>query len=340
MPIKNKRALISGITGQDGSYLAELLLDKGYEVHGIVRRTSNCNTQRIEHIYKNLDNPDSRLILHHGDLTDSNSLQKIIHFVKPIEIYNLAAQSHVKCSFDQPVYTADVVAMGALRLLDAVREYIQRSDHLVKVYQACSSEMFGISPSPQSEITPFHPRSPYAVAKVSAYWHAINYKEAYGIFICNGILFNHESPRRGESFVTRKISRALGRILVGLQDKLILGNIDAKRDWGFAPEYVNAMWLMLQQEKPDDFVIATGISHSVKEFLDTAFSYKGLDWKNYVEINSKHFRPSEVEDLVGDHGKAKRILGWNPQVTFKELVHMMVDFDLDLARQEKKIKTD
>jgi len=336
--LERKRALITGITGQDGSYLAELLLDKGYEVHGIIRRASTFNTDRIDHLYKDPHDPDARLFLHYGDLTDGTGLRRILERVQPDEIYNLAAQSHVKVSFEQPEYTADVVATGTLRLLEALRDYMQVSGREVRFYQAGSSEMFGAAPPPQSEKTPFYPRSPYAVAKVAAYWYAVNYREAYGMFIANGILFNHESPRRGETFVTRKITRAAGRIKLGLQKKLYLGNLDAKRDWGFAGDYVEAMWRMLQQPEPDDYVVATGESHSVREFLEEAFGLLGLDWRDYVEIDPRYFRPTEVDYLLGDPTKAKEKLGWEPRVSFKELVKMMVEHDLELARQEKTLK--
>ena len=333
-----KKALITGITGQDGSYLAEFLLSKGYEVHGIIRRASTFNTDRIDHLYKDPHDPEARLFLHYGDLTDGTGLRRILEKVQPDEIYNLAAQSHVKVSFEEPEYTADVVATGTLRLLEALRDYMQVSGKAVRFYQAGSSEMFGAAPPPQSEKTPFYPRSPYAVAKVAAYWYAVNYREAYGMFIANGILFNHESPRRGETFVTRKITRAAGRIKLGLQKKLYLGNLDAKRDWGYAGDYVEAMWLMLQQSEPDDYVVATGESYSVREFLEEAFGLLGLDWKEYVEIDPRYFRPAEVDFLLGDPSKAREKLGWKPKVSFKELVKMMVEHDLELARQEKTLK--
>lgn len=333
-----KKALITGITGQDGSYLAELLLQKGYEVHGIIRRASTFNTDRIDHLYKDPHDPEARLFLHYGDLTDGTGLRRILEKVQPDEVYNLGAQSHVKVSFEQPEYTADVVATGTLRLLEALRDYIKVSGKEVRIYQAGSSEMFGASPPPQNEKTPFYPRSPYAAAKVAAYWYAVNYREAYGMFICNGILFNHESPRRGETFVTRKITRAVGRIKMGLQEKLYLGNLEAKRDWGYAGDYVEAMWLMLQQSEPDDYVVATGESHSVREFLEEAFGYVGLDWRRYVEVDPRYFRPTEVDHLQGDATKARAKLGWRPKVSFKELVRMMVDHDLELARQEKTLK--
>jgi len=333
-----KKALITGITGQDGAYLAELLLEKGYEVHGIIRRASTFNTDRIDHLYQDPHEPNVQLFLHYGDLTDGTGLRRILEKVQPDEIYNLGAQSHVKVSFDQPEYTADVVATGTLRLLEALRDYMQVSGRDVRFYQAGSSEMFGAAPPPQSEATPFHPRSPYAVAKVAAFWYGVNYREAYGMFIANGILFNHESPLRGETFVTRKITRAAGRIKLGLQKKLYLGNLDAKRDWGFAGDYVEAMWRMLQQDEPDDYVVATGKSYSVREFLEAAFGLLDLNWQNYVEIDPRYFRPAEVDYLLGDPSKANERLGWEPRVTFEELVRMMVEHDLELARQEKTLK--
>lgn len=332
-----KKALITGITGQDGSYLAELLLQKGYIVHGLIRRASTFNTDRIDHLYKDPHEPDTRLFLHYGDLTDGTGLRRILERVQPDEIYNLGAQSHVKVSFDQPEYTADVVATGTLRLLDALRDYLQISGREVRFYQAASSEMFGAAPPPQSETTPFHPRSPYAVSKVAAFWYGVNYREAYGMFIANGILFNHESPRRGETFVTRKITRAAGRIKLGLQDKLYLGNLDAKRDWGFAGDYVEAMWRMLQRDEPNDYVVATGKSYSVREFLEASFGLLGLDWREYVEIDPRYFRPSEVDYLLGDPTRANEQLDWRPKVTFSELVRMMVEHDFELAKQEKTL---
>ena len=332
-----KKALITGITGQDGSYLAELLLAKGYEVHGIIRRSSTFNTDRIDHLYRDPHDPEARLFLHYGDLSDGTGLRRILEKVQPDEIYNLGAQSHVKVSFEQPEYTADVVAVGTLRLLEAVRDYAKVWNREVRFYQAGSSEMFGAAPPPQNEKTPFYPRSPYAVSKVAAYWYAVNYREAYGLFIVNGILFNHESERRGETFVTRKISRAVGRIKMGLQKKLYLGNLEAKRDWGYAPDYVEAMWLMLQQDEPDDYVVATGEAHSVREFVEEAFAYVGLDWRDYVEIDPRYFRPTEVDFLLGDATKAHEKLGWRPRVTFKELVRRMVDHDLELARRERTL---
>ncbi|NEP32218.1 MULTISPECIES: GDP-mannose 4,6-dehydratase [unclassified Moorena] len=324
-----KRALITGITGQDGSYLAELLLEKGYEVHGIIRRTSTFNTDRIDHIYQDPHNPQTRLFLHYGDLTDGLTLQRILENVQPIEVYNLGAQSHVRVSFDSPEYTVDATGMGTLRLLEAVRHYQQRIGSEVRFYQAGSSEMFGLVQAvPQSETTPFYPRSPYACAKVYAHWQTINYRESYGLFACNGILFNHESPRRGETFVTRKITRALARIVAGQQKKLYLGNLDARRDWGYAKDYVRAMWLMLQQDEPDDYVVATGQTHSIREFLDIAFGLVNLDWEQYVEIDPRYFRPAEVDLLLGDGTKANTILGWQPSVSFKQLVEIMVNADL------------
>ncbi|RED43761.1 GDP-mannose 4,6-dehydratase [Aestuariispira insulae] len=330
-----KRALITGITGQDGSYLAELLIGKGYEVHGLIRRASSFNTGRIDHLYQDPHTDKPRLKLHFGDLSDSSGLRRVLGKVKPDEIYNLAAQSHVRVSFDQPEYTADIVATGTLRLLDAVRDYCLETDGTIRLYQAGSSEMFGAAPSPQSEATPFHPRSPYAASKVAAHWYAVNYREAYGLFIANGILFNHESPRRGETFVTRKITRAVGRIKHGLQDKLYLGNLDARRDWGFAGDYVDAMWRMLQQEQAGDYVIATGQSHSVRDFAETAFSLAGLDWQKFVDFDRRYERPAEVDDLKGDPAKAKAELGWQATVQFQELVKMMVDHDMRLAERER-----
>ena len=333
-----KRALITGITGQDGSYLSELLLDKGYEVHGIIRRASTFNTDRIDHLYLDPHKPEARLFLHYGDLSDGPGLRRILEMVKPDEIYNLAAQSHVAVSFQQPEYTADVDGLGTLRLLEALRDYQDRTGHQARFYQAGTSEMFGASPPPQSEATPFYPRSPYAVAKVYAYWQTVNYREAYGLFACNGILFNHESERRGETFVTRKITRAATRIKLGLQSKLYLGNLDAKRDWGHAEDYVEAMWLMLQQEEPEDFVVATGEAYSVREFVEKVFGRLGLDWQAHVEIDPRYFRPTEVEYLLGDPSKAKAKLGWEPKIGLNELVERMVAHDLELARQEKTLK--
>jgi GDPmannose 4,6-dehydratase len=333
-----KRGLITGITGQDGSYLAELLLAKGYEVHGIVRRASSFNTGRIDHLYRDPHDPEARLFLHYGDLSDGTGLRRILERVRPDEVYHLGAQSHVKVSFDEPEYTADVDGTGSLRLLEALRDSMGVSGRVVRFYQAGSSEMFGAAAPPQSERTPFHPRSPYAVSKVAAHWYGINYREAYGMFVACGILFNHESPRRGETFVTRKITRAAGRIKLGLQQKLYLGNLDARRDWGFAGDYVEAMWLMLQQERPDDFVVATGESHSVREFLEATFTHLGLDWRPYVEVEQRYFRPSEVDHLRGDATKAREALGWVPRVSFEQLVRMMADHDFELARQEKTLR--
>ncbi len=332
-----KRALIAGITGQDGSYLAEFLAGKGYEVHGIVRRASSFNTGRIDHLYQDPHENKPRLVLHYGDLSDGTGLRRILENVRPDEVYNLAAQSHVKVSFEAPEYTADIVASGTLRLLEAVRDYNDISKASVRVYQAGSSEMFGAASPPQSEATPFYPRSPYAASKVAAHWYALNYREAYGMFICNGILFNHESPRRGETFVTRKITRAVGRIKHGLQEKLFLGNLDAKRDWGFAGDYVEAMCMMLQHDKPDDYVVATGEAYSVQEFLVKAFGRVGLNWQDYVEIDPRYFRPTEVDFLQGDPTKVMTTLGWKPRVSFDELVNMMVDQDLDLALRERTL---
>ena len=321
-----KVALVTGITGQDGSYLTELLLSKGYNVCGIVRRSSSFNTGRIDHLYQDPHLSGSRIRLIFGDLTDGSSLNQILKTVKPAEIYNLAAQSHVRVSFDIPEYTAEVTALGTIRLLDAIKE----SKIETKFYQASSSEMFGEArETPQTEKTPFHPRSPYAVAKVYAHWITVNYRESYDIFACNGILFNHESPRRGRTFVTRKIAEGAVRIKLGMQDKLFLGNLDAKRDWGYAGDYVEAMWLMLQQPKPDDYIIATGKNYSVREFLDEAFRYLDLDWNKYVEIDPRYFRPSEVDSLLGDASKARKILGWKPKVNFKQLVQMMVDAEME-----------
>jgi GDPmannose 4,6-dehydratase len=329
-----KRALITGITGQDGSFLAELLLEKGYEVHGVIRRSSTFNTQRIDHLYQDPHIPGTRLFLVHGDLDDSSSLNTILRQVQPDEIYNLGAQSHVRVSFDVPEHTGNVTGLGTVRILEAIRE----AGIKPKFYQASSSEMFGKALAvPQSEGTPFYPRSPYACAKVYAYYSTINYRESYGLFACNGILFNHESERRGETFVTRKITRAVARIKLGLQDKLYLGNLEAKRDWGYAKDYVEAMWLMMQAEKCDDYVIATGETHSVKEFVEQAFNYLDLDWKKYVEIDPWYYRPSEVDYLQGDATKARRELGWEPKVGFEELVRLMVDYDTILARHDKDI---
>jgi GDPmannose 4,6-dehydratase len=333
-----KTALVTGITGQDGSYLAELLLAKGYQVHGIVRRVSSFNTGRIDHLRKDEHDPNARLFLHYGDLADATALRRVIEAVKPDEVYNLGAQSHVRISFDEPEYTADVVGLGTLRLLEAVRDYGQRTGVAVRFYQAGSSEMFGSAKPPQDERTPFHPRSPYAVGKVAAHWFAVNYRESYGMFIANGMLFNHESPRRGENFVTRKITRAVGRIKLGSGETLYLGNLKARRDWGFAGDYVDAMWRMLQHEKGDDFVVATGESHSVEEFLEQAFGYVDLDWREHVKIEPRFYRPAEVDALEGDASKARKLLDWKPKVTFQDLARMMVDADLELARRDNAMQ--
>jgi len=332
-----KRALITGITGQDGSYLAEFLLGKGYQVHGIIRRASSFNTERIDHLYQDPHAADARLFLEYGDLSDGTGLRRILDQVQPDEIYNLGAQSHVKVSFSQPEYTADVVGTGVLRLLESLRDHARSTGKSVRLYQAGSSEMFGATAPPQNEGTPFYPRSPYAVSKVAGYWFCVNYREAYNLFISNGILFNHESPRRGETFVTRKITRAVGRIVTGLQRKLYLGNLDARRDWGHARDYVEAMWLMLQQDAPDDFVVATGKSYAVRDFLQAAFEYVDLDYREFVEIDPRYLRPTEVDHLEGDNSKARDKLGWTPRVGFKQLVQEMVDHDLELARQEKTL---
>ncbi len=330
-----KTALLTGITGQDGAYLTRLLLQKGYTVHGIMRRASTFNTDRLDPIYKDPHDSEARLFLYYGDLNDATGLRRILHTTKPDEIYNLGAQSHVRVSFEQPEYTADTVATGTLRLLEAIRDFCEENGCQVRIYQAGSSEMFGAAQPPQNELTSFYPRSPYAVSKVAAHWYGVNYREAYGLFLCNGILFNHESPLRGETFVTRKITRAIGRIFHGLQTKLYLGNLDAKRDWGFAGDYVHAMWLMLQQDKPDDYVVATGEAHSVRDFLEEAFRHVNLDWRDYVEFDSRYLRPTEVHYLLGDASKARERLGWKPAVDFHQLVHMMVDADLELAEREK-----
>jgi len=334
----NKTALILGVTGQDGSFLAELLLTKGYSVHGVIRRASSFNTQRLDAIYSDPHENTPRLRLHYGDISDGTSLSRIVETIAPDEIYNLAAQSHVRVSFDQPEYTADIVATGALRLLDAVRDYARSSGKSPRYYQAGSSEMFGAAKPPQSETTAFYPRSPYAVAKMAAHWYTLNYREAYGMFASNGILFNHESERRGETFVTRKITRALTRIKYGLQDKLFLGNLDSKRDWGYAGDYVEAMWLMLQADKPDDFVVATGEAYSVRDFLDVAARHCELDWNRHVEIDARYFRPTEVDYLLGDASKARNALGWKPKVHFEQLVKIMIENDLELAWQEKTLR--
>jgi GDPmannose 4,6-dehydratase len=333
-----KRSLITGITGQDGSYLAEFLLSKpDYEVHGLVRRSSSLNRQRIDHLFTRDPSVGERFHLHYADLADASSMSMVMEQVRPDEVYNLGAQSHVRVSFDQPLYTADVVGLGSLRLLEAVR-HLNRSQP-VKFYQASSSEMYGSAPPPQGLDTPFHPRSPYACAKLYAHWQTVNYREAYGLFACSGILFNHESPRRGESFVTRKVTLGATRIKEGLQKKLVMGNLDAKRDWGFAGDYVRAMWLMLQQEKPDDYVVATGETYSVRELLEVAFSFVDLDYREFVEFDTKYTRPSEVDVLLGDATKTRATLGWKPDVDFRGLIKMMVEHDLELARREKFAKS-
>lgn len=334
-----KVALITGITGQDGSYLAELLLEKGYEVHGIVRRSSSFNTSRINHIYQDPHVNEQRLKLHYGDLYDANAMRTLLDEVQPTEVYNLGAQSHVRVSFDMPIFTAETVAMGNLKLLEAVRDFQDYSRRTVRFYQASSSEQYGkVLEVPQSETTPFYPRSPYAVAKAAAHYMTVNYREAYGIHASCGILFNHESPRRGETFVTRKITRAVGRIKEGLQKELFMGNLDSKRDWGFAGDYVEAMWLMLQQEEADDYVVATGETHSVREFLEIAFGAVDLDYKEFVKFDARYERPTEVDLLLGDPTKCKEKLGWEPRVGFEELVRMMVDHDLEMAASEKILK--
>jgi GDPmannose 4,6-dehydratase len=329
-----KKALITGITGQDGSYLTEFLLHKDYEVYGIIRRSSSFNTSRLSVIYQDPHEKNRRLFLIYGDLNDASSINRIVRTVRPDEVYNLAAQSHVRVSFDIPEYTAEVTGLGTVRILEAIRDAGLNN---VRFYQASSSELYGnVEEIPQNEKTPFKPVSPYAIAKLYSFWMTSLYRQAYDIFACNGILFNHESPRRGETFVSRKISMAAARIKKGLQDKLYLGNLDARRDWGFAGDYVEAMWLMLQQEKADDYVIATGESHSVREFLDEAFGYLGLDWQRYVEVDPKYFRPVDVNNLIGDSSKAQRLLGWKPKVSFKQLVRMMVDADLEAIKTDKK----
>ncbi|MFT5622866.1 MAG: GDPmannose 4,6-dehydratase [Bacteroidia bacterium] len=332
-----KKALITGITGQDGSYLAELLLAKGYEVHGIIRRSSSFNTQRIDHLYSDPHIHGTKLFLHYGDLADGVMIMKLLYNLKPDEVYHLGAQSHVRVSFDVPEYTGDITGLGTLRLLEAIREL--DISHKCRFYQASSSEMFGlVQQVPQTEKTPFYPRSPYGCAKVYAYWLTVNYRESYGMHATNGILFNHESPRRGETFVTRKITRAATRIKLGLQDKLFLGNLDAQRDWGYAKEYVEAMWLMLQQDEGDDYVMATNETHSVKDFVIETFNNLDLDWEKYVDYDKRYERPTEVELLIGDAAKAKKQLGWEPKIKFKELVKIMVDSDLVLAKQELAFK--
>ena len=338
MFIHSKRALITGITGQDGSYLAELLLAKGYDVHGLVRRSSSSNLERLSHLQRRqnqLDATGNRLTLHFADLTDASRLSQLIHLIQPTEVYNLAAQSHVRVSFEQPVYTADVTGLGTTRLLEAVRALQDQTGNQIRFYQASSSEMFGkVAETPQTETTPFYPQSPYGVAKLYAHWITVNYRESYNLHASCGILFNHESPRRGETFVTRKITRAVGRIKCGLQKTLYLGNLEAKRDWGFAGDYVEAMWLMLQQDRPDDYVVATGVTHSVKEFCEYAFASVNLDYRDFVEIDSCEFRPAEVDCLLGDARKAKAKLKWRPLVSFKALADMMVEADLELAHLE------
>lgn len=329
-----KKAFITGITGQDGSYLAELLLDKGYEVHGLIRRASTFNTDRIDHLYKDFHDPDARVYLYYGDLSVSGHLMDLLHDIKPDEIYHLGAQSHVRVSFDMPEYTGDITGLGTIRLLEGIR----KSGIKTRFYQASSSEMFGAAPPPQNERTPFYPRSPYAAAKVYSYYIARNYREAYNLFACNGILFNHESPRRGETFVTRKITRAATQIKLGLADKLYLGNLEAKRDWGFAGDYVEAMWMMLQQEVPDDYVIATGETHSVREFTERVFQKLELDYRQHVKTDPKYFRPTEVDALLGDASKARKKLGWAPKVGFDQLIDMMIEADMELAKKEKTLK--
>jgi GDPmannose 4,6-dehydratase len=328
-----KKALITGITGQDGSYLADLLLEKGYEVHGIIRRSSSFNTSRIDHIYQDPHTPGCRMFLHYGDQNDASSLNYLLRKLRPDEIYNLGAQSHVKVSFDVPEYTGEVTGLGACRLLEAIRELDLTATRL---YQASSSEMFGASPPPQNEKTPFYPRSPYGCAKVYAYWIGVNYREAYKLHVSNGILFNHESERRGETFVTRKVTRAASRIKLGLQKKVYLGNLDAKRDWGYAKDYVEAMWLMLQQPEGDDYVVGTGESHSVRELCELAFSHVGLDYRQHVEVDPRYYRPTEVDFLLADGSKAARKLGWRPRTSFAELVRLMMDADVELARREQR----
>ena len=328
-----KKAFITGITGQDGSYLAQLLLEKGYEVHGLIRRSSTFNTDRIDHLYRDSHEPDAKLFLHYGDLSVSGQLMDLLAAINPDEIYHLGAQSHVRVSFDMPEYTGDITGLGTLRILESIR----KTGIKTKFYQASSSEMFGAAPPPQNEKTPFQPRSPYAAAKVYAYYDVQNYRDAYGMFATNGILFNHESPRRGETFVTRKITRAATQIKLGMRDKLYLGNLDAKRDWGFAGDFVEAMWLMLQQEKPDDYVIATGETHSVREFAEKVFARLDLDYARYVAVDPRYFRPTEVDVLLGDASRAKKALNWQPKVTFDQLVDMMVAADLELARKEKTL---
>ena len=334
----SKVALITGITGQDGSYLSEFLLQKGYQVHGLMRRVSVFTTERIEHLYQDRHDPNIRFHLHHGDMLDAACLRRMLTAVHPDEVYNLAAQSHVRTSFEQPIYTAQVVAIGTLNLLEAIRDYRDASGREVRFYQASSSEMYGkVRQTPQTEETPFYPRSPYACAKVQAFWQTVNYREAYGMYACNGILFNHESPRRGETFVTRKITRAATRIKLGLQETLFLGNLDAKRDWGYALEYVEAMWLMLQQEDPDDFIVATGETYSVRDFLAEAFGNLDLRWQDYVQFDARYVRPTEVNMLLGDASKARDLLGWRPKVTMSQLCRLMIDADMKLAERERTL---
>jgi GDPmannose 4,6-dehydratase len=329
-----KKALITGITGQDGSYLAEFLLGKGYEVHGLIRRSSTFNTDRIDHLYKDFHDPDARVYLYYGDLSVSGHLTDLLNTIRPDEVYHLGAQSHVRVSFDMPEYTGDVTGLGTLRILEAIR----KTGVNAKFYQASSSEMFGAAPPPQNELTPFQPQSPYAAAKVYSYYIVKNYRDAYKLFACNGILFNHESPRRGETFVTRKVTRAATQIKLGMRDRLYLGNLNAKRDWGYSGDYVEAMWLMLQQETPDDYVIATGETHSVREFVEKVFDKLGLDYNQYVVIDPKYFRPTEVDVLLGDATKARKALGWKPRVSFDQLIDMMIDYDMELAKKEKTLR--
>jgi len=328
-----KKAFVTGITGQDGSYLTEFLLNKGYEVHGLIRRSSSFNTDRIDHLYHDFHTPDAKLFLYYGDLSVSGQFMDLLNSIKPDEIYHLGAQSHVRVSFDLPEYTGDVTGLGTLRILESIR----KTGIKAKFYQASSSEMFGAAPPPQNENTSFQPRSPYAAAKVYSYYITRNYRDAYGLFAANGILFNHESPRRGETFVTRKITRAATQIKLGLKDKLYLGNLDAKRDWGYAGDYVEAMWLMLQQDRPDDFVVATGETHSVREFMERVFAKLDLDYKKYVAIDKRYFRPTEVDALLGDASKAKKLLGWEPKVSFDMLIDMMIAADMELAKKEKTL---
>lgn len=333
-----RTALITGITGQDGSYLAEFLLEKGYEVHGIIRRASNFNTERIDHLYQDPHEESTRLFLHYGDLADGTVLRRILEKTKPDEVYNLGAQSHVRVSFDEPEYTVDIDAVGTLRLMEAIRDYRDRTAHDVRFYQASSSEMFGATPPPQNEKTPFHPRSPYACAKVYSYWQTVNYRESYNLFACNGILFNHESERRGETFVTRKITRAATRIKLGLQNKLRLGNLSARRDWGHAADYVRAMWMMLQGREADDYVVATEHAYSVQQFVDKTFELLELNPKDFIEIDPIYFRPAEVDHLQGDASKIREKLGWKPEIDFDTMVRRMVEHDLELARQEQTLR--